>query len=200
MSLPQKVFDMALGQGTLVYLALFAAFLFQTGFLVGFALPGNPIVFLAGAVSASGRLDGVLAWLAMGFGAFVGNLLNYRQGLAAGPAFARRERWRGSIEKAEAFFARHGERTVAVAAFVPFYRAWVPFVAGMGRMPFGRFVAASAAGAFGWIGAWTLLGRLLGEVPIVKNNIDKIVIGIVLLVSAVALAKAAAMRRAQSPG
>lgn len=79
---------------------------------------------------------------------------------------------------------------------MPFYRAWVPFVAGMGRMPFGRFALASAFGAFGWIGAWTLLGRLLGEVPAVKANLDKIVIGIVLLVSVVAIVKALGMRRA----
>lgn len=185
-----------MAQGSLVYLLLFAAFLFQTGFLIGFVLPGNPLVFLAGAVSA--RPDGLNAWLVwavLGSGAFLGNLLNYRQGLAAGPAFARRERWRESIERAEAFFARHGARTVAVAAFVPFYRAWVPFVAGMGRMPFGRFAASSAVGAVGWIGAWTLLGRALGEVPVVKNNLDKIVLGIVLLVSMVAVVKVVQSQR-----
>ena len=178
-----------MAQGSLVYLLLFAAFLFQTGFLIGFVLPGNPLVFLAGAVSASGRLDPWLVWVVLGTGAFLGNLLNNRQGRAAGPAFARRDRWRDAIARAEAFFGRHGTRTVAVAAFVPFYRAWVPFVAGMGRMPFGRFAASSAAGAFGWIGAWTLLGRALGEVPAVKNNLDKIVLGIVALVSVVALVK-----------
>ena len=188
-----------MAQGPLVYGLLFAAFLFQTGFLIGFVLPGNPLVFLAGAGSASGRLDGLLVWFTLGAGAFLGNLLNYRQGLTAGPAFARRERWRGSIERAEGFFGRHGARTVAVAAFVPFYRAWVPFVAGMGRMPFGRFALSSAVGAFGWIGAWTLLGRLLGEVPTVKNNLDKIVLGIVLLVSVVAIVKVAQARRALSP-
>ena len=179
-----------MAQGPLVYALLFAAFFFQTGFLIGFVLPGNPLVFLAGAVSA--RPDGLnatLVWLALGSGAFLGNLLNYRQGYAAGPAFGRRERWRASIEKAEAFFGRHGGRTVAIASFVPFYRAWVPFVAGMGKMPFGRYVLASAVGSFGWIGVWTLLGRLLGEVPIVKNNLDKIVLGIVLLVSVVAISK-----------
>lgn len=189
-----------MAQGSLVYAVLFAAFLFQTGFLIGFVLPGNPLVFLAGAVSATGRLNGLLVWLTLGAGALVGNLVNYRQGLSAGPAFARRERWRASIERSEAFFARHGGRTVTIAAFVPFYRAWVPFVAGMGRMPFGRFALASAVGAFGWIGAWTLLGRLLGEVPAVRNNLDKIVIGIVLLVSVVAIVKALGMRRSSPTG
>ena len=185
-----------MAQGPLVYALLFAAFLFQTGFLIGFVLPGNPLVFLAGAVSA--RPDGLnplLVWFVLGAGAFLGNLLNYRQGRAAGPTFRRRERWRASIEKAEAFFARHGGRTVAIASFVPFYRAWVPFVAGMGRMAFVPFLLASALGSFGWIGAWTLLGRLLGEVPIVKDNLDKIILGIVLLVSAVAVAKLLQTRR-----
>jgi len=198
MSLPQRLLEAAIGQGPLVYAILFAAFMFQTGFLIGFALPGNPLVFLAGAVSATGRLNPVLVWVVLGAGAFCGNLLNYRQGYAAGPAFKRRERWRESIERAEAFFERHGGRTVAVAAFVPFYRAWVPFVAGMGRMPFPAFVRASAIGAFGWIGAWTLLGRLLGEVPMVKNNIDKIIIGIVALVSVIAIVKVVSMRRARA--
>ena len=187
--------EAALEQGPFVYAALFAAFLFQTGFLIGFVLPGNPIVFLAGAVSATGRLNSLLVWLVLGSGAFCGNLINYRQGVVAGPSFRRRERWRESIERAEAFFGRHGGRTVSVAAFVPFYRAWVPFVAGMGGMAFRPFARASALGAFGWIGTWTLLGRALGEVPVVKNNIDKIVIGIVALVSVVAVAKVVGARR-----
>lgn len=198
MSLPQRILETALGQGPLVYAILFLAFLFQTGFLIGFVLPGNPLVFLAGALSATGRLNSLLVWLVLGAGAFCGNLVNYRQGFAAGPAFKRRERWRESIERSEAFFGRHGGRTVAIAAFVPFYRAWVPFVAGMGRMPFLPFAAASALGAFGWIGAWTLLGRALGEVPAVKNNIDKIMIGIVVLVSIVAIAKVVQARKART--
>lgn len=195
MGLPQRVFEAAMAQGPLVYAVLFLAFLFQTGFLIGFVLPGNPLVFLAGAVSATGRLNSVVVWLALGSGAFLGNLLNYAQGYRAGPAFKRRERWRASIEKAEAFFARHGGRTVAIAAFVPFYRAWVPFVAGMGRMRFVPYVVASAVGAFGWIGAWTLLGRLLGEVPFVKNNLDKIMLGIVVLVSVAAIVKVVQARK-----
>lgn len=200
MSLPQRILDSALGQGPLVYAILFAAFLFQTGFLIGFVLPGNPLVFLAGAVSATGRLNSLLVWLVLGAGAFAGNLLNYQQGRAAGPGFKRRERWRESIERAEGFFGRHGGRTVAVAAFVPFYRAWVPFVAGMGRMPFGPYAAASAIGAFGWIGAWTLLGRVLGEVPVVKNNIDKIILAIVLVVSVVAIVKVVQARKLKRLG
>ncbi len=193
------MFEAGLAQGALVYGVLLLAFLFQTGFLVGPVLPGNPLVFLAGAASASGRLSAPLVWLALGTGAFLGNLLNYRQGAVAGPGLARSPRRRGSLERAEAFFARHGGRTVAFAAFVPFYRAWVPFVAGMGRMPWGAFVRASLLGAFGWIGAWTLLGRLLGEVPFVKANLDKIVLGIVVLVSIVAVAKLLASRR-KEPG
>ncbi|CAN5431180.1 DedA family protein [soil metagenome] len=198
MGLPQRIFDAALAQGPLVYAVLFLAFLFQTGFLIGFVLPGNPLVFLAGAVSASGRLNSLVVWLALGSGAFLGNLLNYGQGYQAGPAFKRRERWRESIEKAEGFFSRHGGRTVVIASFVPFYRAWVPFVAGMGRMAFGPYVLASAVGSFGWIGAWTVFGRLLGEVPLVKNNLDKIVLGIVLLVSVVAVVKVVQARRIRS--
>ncbi|RYG24591.1 DedA family protein [bacterium] len=198
MSLPQRLLEAAIGQGPLVYAILFAAFLFQTGFLIGPVLPGNPLVFMAGAVSATEKLNPVLVWLVLGAGAFCGNLINYRQGYAAGPAFKRKERWREPIERAETFFERHGGRTVAIAAFVPFYRAWVPFVAGMGRMPFPTYVRASSIGAFGWIGAWTLLGRLLGEVAVVKNNIDKIVIGIVVLVSIVAIVKVITMRRARA--
>ncbi|RYG36690.1 DedA family protein [bacterium] len=195
--MPQRIFEMAMDQGPLVYGVLFLAFLFQTGFLIGFVLPGNPLVFLAGAVSASGRLNSLLVWIVLGSGAFLGNLLNYGQGFRAGPAFKRREKWRESIERAEAFFSKHGGRTVAIAAFVPFYRAWVPFVAGMGRMNFGSYAAASAIGAFGWIGAWTLLGRLLGEVQFIKNNLDKIMLGIVVLVSIVAIVKVVQVRKAR---
>lgn len=182
-----------------MYGILLALFLFQTGFLIGPVIPGNPLVFLAGAVSASGRLNAWFVWLVLGTGAFLGNLINYRQGLAAGPAFGRSDRRKASLERAQAFFAKNGRRTVAIAAFVPFYRAWVPFVAGMGKMEWPAFVRSSALGAFGWIGAWTLLGRLLGEVGAVRNNLDKIVLGIVLLVSIVAIVKLIVSRRAVPP-
>lgn len=199
MSLPQRLLEVAASHGPLVYAILFGLFLFQTGFLVGPVIPGNPLVFLAGAVSASGRLNGVLVWLALGSGAFLGNLVNYRQGRAAGPAFGRSMKRTASLARAEAFFARHGRRTVAIAAFVPFYRAWVPFVAGMGRMSWPAFVGASAIGAFGWVGLWTLLGRTLGEVPAIRNNLDKIVLGIVLLVSIAAIVGVVRSRRAAAP-
>jgi membrane-associated protein len=182
--------------GPLIYLVLFALFLFQTGFLIGPVIPGNPLVFVAGLLAnpKNGNLNLVAVIGALGLGVFLGNLLNYAQGKAAGPAFRNRERWRAQIENAEGFFERHGGRTVALATFVPFIRAFVPFVAGMSQMEWRRFAISSAVGAFGWIAAWSVLGYQLGHIPAVQQNSTKIVFGIVAVVGTVALIKALQMR------
>ncbi|MDX2066070.1 MAG: DedA family protein [Fimbriimonadaceae bacterium] len=196
--------------GPAIYLVLFAAFLFQTGFLIGPAIPGNPLIFVAGllanpaattveATAATARTAGGLHLglliVSVSLGVFVGNLINYAQGKATGPVMKRRERWRGGIERAEAFFEKHGQRTVALATFVPFMRAFVPFVAGMGRMDHRQFVVSSAIGSVAWIGTWATAGYFLGQIPAVQANLTKIVFGIVGLVSIVAIVKVIGARR-----
>ena len=182
--------------GPLVYALLFVAFLFQVGFLIGPVLPGNPIVFLAGVMSFTGILNLSLVIGVLSAGVFVGNLLNYYQGSIAGPQVAKRRA--AQIEKAEAFFTKHGPRTVALAPLVPFYRAFVPFVAGLGRMPIQSFALSSLIGSFLWIGTWALLGYFLGQIPAVRDNVDKLAIAIVLIVSVVAIVKLIQSRRAKS--
>lgn len=184
-------------QGPVIYLILFAAFLFQTGFLIGPAIPGNPLIFAAGLLAnpATGPLNLFLLILVVSAGVFAGNLLNYAQGKKTGPAVKKRERWRQNIENAEVFFEKHGARTVALATFVPFIRAFVPFVAGMGRMDYRRFLISSLIGAFAWISVWSVLGYYLGQFKIVQDNLTKIILGIVLLVSVVAIVKLIAGRR-----
>jgi len=181
----------------MVYLLLVGVFLFQTGFLIGPIIPGNPLLFAAGLMAnpANGRLDLTMVILCTGIGALGGNMLNYQQGYAAGPAFKRNEKWRTQIESAEAFFARHGSRTVIFAVFVPFIRAFVPFVAGMTRMSLRAFSLSSLVGAFGWTATWSVIGFELGKVPEVAQNANKIVFGIVGIVAIVAIIKAISMRR-----
>jgi membrane-associated protein len=183
--------------GPLVYAILFALFLFQTGFLIGPAVPGNPLLFAAGLLAnpKNGTLNIALLIVVLSAAVFAGNVINYYQGIAAGPQFKKRERWRGNIERAEAFFERHGSRTVAIATFVPFIRAFVPFVAGMGRMDLRRYLASSLIGAIAWITVWCLAGYYLGQIPGVAANLNKIVIGIIALVSVVAIVKTIQLRK-----
>jgi len=188
-------------RGPLIYAILFGLFLFQTGFLIGPVVPGNPIILAAGVVAnpIAGSLDLGMLILVVSLGVFVGNLINYGQGRAAGPAFARNPKWAVEIDRAQTWFEARGRAAVLLATFVPFIRAFVPFVAGMGRMNLRWYVASSLVGAFAWISTWALLGYYLGNVPFVRNNLNTIVMLIVVTVGTVAIIKSIQYRRSIRP-
>lgn len=198
-TLPAVNFDVArLAEqfGPLVYLVLFAAFLFQVGFLIGPILPGNPILFATGILTVGEKavLNPFLCVAAVAVGAFLGNHLNYFQGRAAGP-LARKGRFAGRIAEAEKFFGEHGDKAVAVGSFIPFIRAFVPFVAGMTAMPLRRFLLASVIGSIGWPALGITIGSFMGRIPFIRDNAPKIWLAVILFVGTVAIVKALATRK-----
>ena len=166
----------------------------ETGLVVTPFLPGDSLLFSAGAVCATvesvareeGQAPAITAWglaaVLMG-AAFLGDNLNYRIGRTIGPvAFDGRFRWlkRQHLERTRDFFDRHGGRAVVIARFVPIVRTFAPFVAGVGQMPYGRFLAWSVGGALLWVGSLVGAGYALGGLPWVQRHFEKVVLGIVV--------------------
>jgi len=170
-----------------VYPILFAVIFAETGLVVAPFLPGDSLLFAVGALAAvdtSGTLTAPLASVALGAAAVLGNTVNYSIGRAIGPpAFSGRYRllkveylWR-----TEAFFHRHGGLAIVLSRFIPIIRTCAPFVAGVGRMPYARFLAYNLAGGFGWVLLFVWGGYLFGNVPLVKAHFGLVTLGIIVL-------------------
>jgi len=172
------------------YLLLFAIIFAETGLLIGFFLPGDSLLFIAGFVAANADKVGVnLAIVPMiillCIAAIVGDTVGYMIGRKAGPAlFARPDSRlfkRKHLDSAHEFYEKHGPKTIVLARFVPIVRTFAPTVAGAAGMNYRQFLTYNIAGGIGWITSMSLLGYFLGNVPVIEKNLDKAVIGIVLL-------------------
>ncbi len=159
----------------------------ECGLLIGFFLPGDSLLFITGLFIASGFIS-INIWLAcllLFLAAIVGNAVGYWIGYKAGPALFRREDSRifkkAYVEKTHAFFDRYGGRAIVLARFVPIVRTFITAIAGVGRMDFRRFMLYTIIGGFLWAVCVTLAGYFLGNIPIVKSNIEVILILIVLV-------------------
>ena len=160
----------------------------ETGLLVGFFLPGDSLLFTAGLLVATGAIE-INVWLLILFVivcAFAGDQLGYFIGRKAGPVVFNRPESRvfkrENVTRAEDFFARHGGKAVILARFVPILRTFTPVVAGVGRMHYVTFMSFNAIGAAVWGAGVTLLGYTLGNrIPFVRDNLDLIFVGVLLL-------------------
>lgn len=165
--------------GTGIYLILFLLVFGQTGIVVLPFLPGNAMLFIAGAYAASGQLD---VWLLGGVlmvGAIAGNLVNYGCGYWLGRRIlASRRQWvrPEHVQRTTQFYARHGGKTIVIARVVPIVRTVAPFVAGMSAMPFTGFLLATVAGGVAWTGGLLALGYVSGQIPFVHDNLNVIVL------------------------
>ena len=171
--------------GTWIYAILFLVIFCETGLVVTPFLPGDSLLFIAGAVCANGAMDPVLLALLLMSAAILGDSTNYLIGRTTGERLFGRPNSkifrRDDLERTHEFYDRHGGKTVTLARFLPIVRTFAPFVAGVGRMPYGRFVAFSVAGSILWVGGLVTLGYFFGNVPFIKQNLSLLVIGIILL-------------------
>jgi len=171
--------------GTWVYALLFAIVFCETGLVVTPFLPGDSLLFVVGTIAAAGGMDIVTVMTVLVAAALCGDNVNYWIGRWVGPhVFHYREsRWLNPrhLKRTHAFYERHGGKTVVIARFVPIMRTYVPFVAGVGTMPYLRFLAFSVFGALVWVLSLTLAGYFFGNLPIVKNNLSVVIALIVLL-------------------
>ncbi|WP_263264852.1 DedA family protein [Pseudomonas sp. RIT-PI-S] len=171
--------------GSWIYLILFAVIFCETGLVVTPFLPGDSLLFIAGAVAAGGGMDPLVLAALLIAAAVLGDSTNYVVGRTLGEKlFANPHSKlfrRDYLARTQAFYDRHGGKTVTLARFLPIIRTFAPFVAGVARMPYLRFLAFSVAGTLGWVGGLVTLGYFFGNVPFIKHNLTLLVLAIVLL-------------------
>jgi membrane-associated protein len=170
--------------GSWVYALLFTIVFAETGFVVTPFLPGDSLLFAAGALCATGKLSTPALFGLLVFAAFAGNTVNYAVGRFIGPrVFQTSHRLLNKeyLERAHAFFEQYGGKAIVLGRFVPIVRTFVPFVAGAAQMTPASFVLYNAAGAIAWVGLCLGAGFLFGNVPIVKDNFSLVTIGIVFV-------------------
>lgn len=170
--------------GTGTYAILTLIVFCETGLVVTPFLPGDSLLFAAGAFAGLGNLDPWILCACLMGAAILGDNLNYWIGRYIGPrAFSGQFRFlkKAYLDRTQAFFERHGGRTVVIARFVPIVRTFTPFVAGVGAMPYPRFLAYSIGGGALWVFGFIWLGYFFGNLPVVKNNFGMVIGAIVLL-------------------
>ncbi len=171
--------------GAWVYALLFGIVFCETGLVVTPFLPGDSLLFVAGAIAAVGGMDIVAVTATLVAAALCGDNVNYWVGRWIGPkVFHYREsRWFNPehLQRAHAFYERHGGKTIILARFVPIVRTYVPFVAGVGAMPYLRYLAFCVAGALLWVVSLCQVGYWFGNIAAVKNNLTVVIIVIVLI-------------------
>lgn len=168
--------------GAWVYGLLFVIIFAETGLVVTPFLPGDTLVFIAGALAGAGLFSGPATAAVLFAAAVLGNLCNYFIGRAIGPrVFARGSRWlnRRHLDDTHAFFERHGGKTIVLARFLPIIRTFAPFVAGVGAMTPGRFAAYTVVGALGWVGLVFTGGIFFGNLAVVRDHLTLVILGIV---------------------
>jgi membrane-associated protein len=171
--------------GPWIYAILFLVIFCETGLVVMPFLPGDSLLFIAGAVAAGGGMDPVLLGALLMLAAIMGDSTNYVIGRTVGEKLFSNPNSkifrRDYLEKTHDFYERHGGKTVTMARFLPIFRTFAPFVAGVARMFYPRFFMFSVFGTILWVGGLVTLGYFFGNVPFIKKNLSLLVVGIILL-------------------
>jgi len=180
----QHLGEFATSYGVWIYALLFLIIFLETGVVVTPFLPGDSLLFAVGALAAAGVIDvvGILSLLTAA--AIIGDNTNYFIGRAVGPrVFTEHSKWlkREHLLRTQRFYEVHGGKTVIMARFVPIVRTFAPFVAGVGRMHYPRFLAFDIAGGILWVWGFGLLGYFTGAIPFVKENFGLVTIGVILI-------------------
>src|ERR1700680_1678948 len=157
----------------------------ETGLLVGFVLPGDSLLFTIGVVAGAGELNLVVIMLLLIGASMLGDWSGYLLGRRAGSAIFNRPGLRffkqEHLQRTKAFYEKHGGKTIIYAKFVPIIRTFAPFIAGVANMRYLRFLSFDVFGAIGWVSSMTVLGYLLGEIPLVRRHFEKFVLLVIFL-------------------
>jgi membrane-associated protein len=199
-----RYLSQAIGQyGPWTYAILFVVIFIETGFVVMPFLPGDSLLFAAGTFAALRALSVGWIILLLGGAAVLGDTVNYWVGHFVGPKVFHRETSRffkkEYLDRTHAFFEKYGGKTIIIARFVPIIRSFAPFVAGIGRMSYGKFVAYNVIGGVGWVTLLTGAGYFFGNIPFVKRNFSLAILAIVIISTIPALTEALRHRRKPRP-
>jgi membrane-associated protein len=171
--------------GAWTYLILFLIVFCETGLVVTPILPGDSLLFAAGTFAALGSLQVVALFLLLSLAAVLGDTVNYWAGYTVGPKIFQQEHVRflnkQYLERAHQFYERHGGKTIIIARFMPIIRTFAPFVAGIGRMTYTRFLSYNLIGGVAWIGLFVFGGYQFGNIPMVKQNFTFVILAIIFI-------------------
>jgi membrane-associated protein len=184
------LFELTATYGAWVYGVIFVIVFAETGLVVTPLLPGDSLLFAAGTLCGAGLLNPWIMAIVLVSAAIIGDAVNYSVGRSLGPkVFSAHDQSsrlhrllnREHLEKAHAFFEKHGGKAIVIARFVPIVRTFVPFVAGAGYMSYSAFAFYNVTGAFLWVGSCFGLGYVFGNIPIVKQNFSAVAIIIIVV-------------------
>ena len=171
--------------GSSTYIILFMVILCETGLVVLPFLPGDSLLFAAGAFAAKGDMDITTLFITLCVAAVLGDSINYELGRLIGPKIARQEKSRyinkEHIAKTHLFYEKYGAKTIIIARFIPIIRTFAPFVAGLGSMSYKKFIQYNVIGGIAWIATCLFAGYLFGNIPIVKQNFTMVIFAIIII-------------------
>lgn len=172
--------------GTLTYAILFSIVFVETGLVIMPFLPGDSMLFAAGALAPQGALNIWILFIVLFAAAVIGDTVNYHIGKFLGLGVYNHPKLgkfikKDHLDKAEDFFNTHGGKTIAIARFMPFIRTFIPFVAGASKMRYGYFITYNIVGAILWVGICLFAGFFFGNIKIVKDNFEIVLILIILV-------------------
>ena len=171
--------------GGLTYLVLFLTIFAETGFVIFPFLPGDSLLFAAGAFASQGSLNIFWLWLFLSVAAIIGDTINYLAGKRLGPKIFTSETNRflnkDYLNRAANFYERHGTKTIVIARFLPIIRTFAPFVAGIGRMNYSKFITYNISGALIWVTLFLFAGYRFGNLPVVRENFTTVVFVIIAI-------------------
>ena len=171
--------------GQWIYAILFVIIFSETGFVVTPFLPGDSLLFVAGALAALGGMEILVLLAVLTAAAILGNMLNYQIGRLLGPKVFHWEQSRffnkAALEKTHAFYEKHGGKTLVLSRFLPLFRTFAPFVAGIGAMTYARFTFFKLIGGVAWVGSLTLAGYWFGNLPWIQKNLTLVIVAIIVI-------------------
>jgi membrane-associated protein len=174
--------------GTTTYVILFLIIFVETGLVIWPFLPGDSLLFAAGAFAGAGSLNIAIIIVSLFIAAFLGDTVNYFIGKKLGLRILQKKLKSGKqlvkqeyIDKTHEFYDKHGPKTIILARFVPIVRTFAPFVAGIGEMNYGKFISYNIIGGAIWVTGLSLLGFFFGNIPIVKENFEMVILGIIFV-------------------
>ena len=171
--------------GIWTYLILFLIIFCETGLVITPILPGDSLLFAAGAFAAIGALEVMWLFVLLTIAAIGGDTLNYSIGKYMGPKIFHKEKVRFMnreyLERTHRFYEKHGGKTIIIARFMPIIRTFAPFVAGIGRMTYLHFISYNVIGGIVWIASFVFGGYFFGNIPVVKRNFTLVIMAIIIL-------------------